>query len=259
MITFLLLKDYKDDALIQRTSNNKKQNKKMANKNVQAPESESLNIHEAFFLKNKKLILGAIVAIIVIIAGIFVYNNQIAGPREDKASTMLGKGQTYFNNEMYDQALNGDGAGYVGFAKIANDYSGTKAANLANLYAGLCYANLGKWAEAQKSLDAFSSKGDQMISPAAQAALGDAYAHLNQLDKAVEAFKKAASMADDKAQDDANNSLSPTFLIKAGKILESQGKKADALSIYQDIKKKYVNSMLVQSSEIDKYIERASN
>ena len=231
----------------------------MANNNVQAPESESLNNHEAFFLKNKKLILGAIVAIIVIIAGIFVYNNQIAGPREDKASTMLGKGQTYFNNEMYDQALNGDGAGYVGFAKIANDYSGTKAANLANLYAGLCYANLGKWAEAQKSLDAFSSKGDQMISPAAQAALGDAYAHLNQLDKAVEAFKKAASMADDKGQDDANNSLSPTFLIKAGEILESQGKKADALSIYQDIKKKYVNSMLVQSSEIDKYIERASN
>ena len=121
------------------------------------------------------------------------------------------------------------------------------------------FANLGKWAEAQKSLDAFSSKGDQMISPAAQAALGDAYAHLNQFDKAVEAFKKAASMADDKAQDDANNSLSPTFLIKAGEILESQGKKADALSIYQDIKKKYVNSMLVQSSEIDKYIERASN
>ena len=53
----------------------------MANNNVQAPESESLNIHEAFFFKNKKLILGAIVAIIVIIAGIFVYNNQIAGPR----------------------------------------------------------------------------------------------------------------------------------------------------------------------------------
>ena len=231
----------------------------MANNNVQAPESESLNIHEAFFLKNKKIILGAVIAIIVIIAGVFIYMSQISGPREDKASTMLGKGQTYFNNEMYEQALNGDGAGYVGFAKIANDYSGTKAANLANLYAGLCYANLGKWAEAQKSLESFSSKGDQMISPAAEAALGDAYAHLNQLDKAVDAFKKAASMADDKAEDGTNNSLSPTFLIKAGEILESQNKKADALSIYQDIKKKYVNSMLVQSSEIDKYIERASN
>ena len=235
----------------------------MANNNAQAQAtSESLNIHEAFFLKYKKAIIIAVVAVIVIIAGVFGYISQISGPREDKASTMLGKGQTYFNNEMYEQALNGDGAGYVGFAKIASEYSSTDAGNLANLYAGLCYANLGKWAEAQKSLDAFSSKGDQMISPAAEAALGDAYAHLKQYDKAVEAFKKAASMADSKADDDANNSLSPAFLIKAGEILESQeggNKKADALSIYQDIKKKYVNSMLVQSGEIDKYIERASN
>ena len=231
----------------------------MANINVQAPESESLNIREAFFLKNKKIILGAVAAIIVVIAGFFVYNTQISGPREDKASTMLGKGQTYFNNEMFDQALNGDGAGYIGFAKIASEYGSTDAGNLANLYAGLCYANLGKWAEAEKSLAAFSSKGAQMISPAAEAALGDAYAHLNKLDDAVSAFKKAASMADSKADDDTNNSLSPVFLIKAGEILESQNKKADALSIYQDVKKKYVNSMLVQSGEIDKYIERASN
>ncbi len=231
----------------------------MANNKVQAQEIESLNMSEAFFMKYKKAIIIAVVAVIVIIAGVFGYISQIAGPREDKASTMLGKGQTYFQNEMYEQALNGDGAGYVGFAKIADEYSSTKAGNLANLYAGLCYANLGKWTEAEKSLDAFSSKGDQMISPAAEAALGDAYAHLNKLDQAVDAFKKAASMADDKAEDDTNNSLSPTFLIKAGEILESQGKKADALSIYQDVKKKYINSMLVQSSEIDKYIERASN
>ena len=231
----------------------------MANNKVQAQEAESLNIHEAFFLKYKKAIIIAVVAVIVIIAGVFGYVSQISGPREDKASTMLAKGQTYFANQMYDQALKGDGAGYVGFEKLASEYSSTDAGNLANLYAGLCYANLGKWSEAQKSLDSFSSKGDQMISPAAVSALGDAYAHLNQLDKAVEEFKKAASMADSKAEDNANNSLSPTFLIKAGEIFESQGKKDEALSIYKDVKKKYVNSMLVQSSEIDKYIERASN
>ena len=231
----------------------------MANNNLQAQEIESLNMKEAFFMKNKKAIIIAVVALVVIIAGVFGYFSQIAGPREDKASTLLGKGQTYFQNEMFEQALNGDGAGYVGFAKIASEYSSTKAGNLANLYAGLCYANLGKWAEAEKSLDAFSSKDDQMISPAAQAALGDVYAHLKMNDQAVDAFKKAASMADSKAEDDANNALSPAFLIKAGEILESDGKKADALSLYQDIKKKYVNSMLVQSGEIDKYIERASN
>ena len=231
----------------------------MANNNVQAQETESLNIREAFFLKYKKAIIIAVVAIIVIIAGVFGYVSQISGPREDKASTMLAKGQTYLANQMYEQALKGDGAGYVGFTKIADEYSSTDAGNLANLYAGLCYANLGKWAEAQKSLESFSSEDDQMISPAAEAALGDAYAHLNQLDKAVDAFKKAASMADSKAEDGTNNSLSPTFMIKAGEILESQGKKDEALKLYQDAKKKYVNAMLVQSGEIDKYIERASN
>ena len=135
----------------------------MANNNLQAQEIESLNMKEAFFMKNKKAIIIAVVALVVIIAGVFGYFSQIAGPREDKASTLLGKGQTYFQNEMFEQALNGDGAGYVGFAKIASEYSSTKAGNLANLYAGLCYANLGKWAEAEKSLDAFSSKDDQMI------------------------------------------------------------------------------------------------
>lgn len=232
----------------------------MANKTEQVLEAtENINNREAFFMKYKKAILIAVAAIIVVIAGVFLYISQISGPREEKASTALSKGQTYFNNEMFEQAVNGDGAGFVGFAKLADEYSGTKAGNLANLYSGLCYANLGKWAEAQKSLDAFSTEGDQMISPASQAALGDAYAHLNQLDKAVDAFKKAADMADSKAEDDTNNSLSPIFLIKAGEVLESQGKKDEALKIYQDIKKKYVNSMLVQSAEIDKYIERASN
>lgn len=232
----------------------------MANKTEQVLEAtENINNREAFFMKYKKAILIAVAAIIVVIAGVFLYISQISGPREEKASTALSKGQTYFNNEMFEQAVNGDGAGFVGFAKLADEYSGTKAGNLANLYAGLCYANLGKWAEAQKSLDAFSTEGDQMISPASQAALGDAYAHLNQLDKAVDAFKKAADMADSKAEDDTNNSLSPIFLIKAGEVLEIQGKKDEALKIYQDIKKKYVNSMLVQSAEIDKYIERASN
>lgn len=229
----------------------------MANKNVkQGTIEETLNKQEAFFLKYKKAIIIAVVAIIVLIAAVFAYQSFISGPREDKASTSLGKGQEYFNQEQFDKAVNGDGAGYVGFAKIADEYSGTNAANLANLYAGLCYANLGKWNEAVKYLDEYSPEGDQMVSPAAVAALGDAYAHTNQLDKAIDKFKKAASMADSKAADDVNNSLSPTFLMKAGAILESQNKKEEAHKLYEKIKEKYVNSAIVQSGEIDKYIER---
>lgn len=186
---------------------------------------------------------------VVIIAGIIVYNNYVSAPREDKASTVLAKGQQLFGEEQYEKALNGDGATFPGLLKIASEYSSTDAGNLANLYAGLCYASLGKWNEAAQYIEKFDAKGDMMISPAAEGALGNVYAHLNQLDKAVSHLKSAAEKAD-------NNSLSPTFLIQAGEILESQGKADEALKLYQTVKTKYFNSFQYQS--IDKYIERVS-
>ncbi len=227
----------------------------MAKVNVKEQKAENISKSEDFLLKNKKTILYAVIALIVIIAGIILYNNFVKAPREAKASTELAKGQTMFANQQFAQALNGDSTGYAGFVKIASDYSSTPAGNLANLYAGLCYANLDKWEDAVKFLDKYSPANDEMVSPAAVAALGNAYAHVKQLDKAVDALKKAAKMADSQALDNTNNSLSPTFLLQAATILESQNKKDEALKIYQDIKKKYVNSAV--AAEIDKYIERA--
>ena len=88
-------------------------------------------------------------------------------------------------------------------------------------------------------------------------ALGDIYANNNQNDKAIEAFKKAADMANAQAFDKTSNSIAPMALKKAGILLESQGKKQEALAIYKDIKKTYLNSPAYQ--DIDKYIERAGN
>lgn len=210
---------------------------------------EVLSRQESFFLKYKKAIIIGVTAIVIIIAGVIVYNTYVAAPREQKASTALAKGQELFANEQYDKALNGDGANFAGFLKVADEFSGTDAANLAKLYAGLSFAKLGKWNEAATWIEKFDGSNDQMISPAALGALGNAYAHLNQLDKAVETLKKAAAKAD-------NNSLSPLFLVQAGEILESQGKQADALELYKQVKNKYFNSYQYQT--IDKYIERAS-
>ncbi|MBR2149941.1 MAG: tetratricopeptide repeat protein [Prevotella sp.] len=216
----------------------------MANKIQQqaAAQEQQVSKTEAFFEKNKKTIIIAVVAVIAIVVCAILANNYYFTPRQEEASTELSKSQELFQEEQYDKAL-------AGFQKVASDYSSTDAGNLAQLYIGLCQANLGKWQEAVNALEKYSSGKDQIISPAAEGALGNAYANLNQLDKAVEHLKKAASMAD-------NNSLSPTFLIQAGEILESQGKKDEALKLYQEIKEKYFQSMQYQT--IDAYIERAS-
>ncbi len=234
----------------------------MAKKNeqVQAQEQvvESLNKSEAFFLKYKKPIIAAIVALIVIIVGFMLVKQYVLEPRENEASTALAKGQELMNAQQFDKALKGDGATFGGFLKIASDYSGTDAGNLANLYAGLCYANQEKpdWKKALEYVEQFDTKDDQLISPASQMALGDIYANNDQLDKAVESFKKAADMADSKAEDKLNYSIAPLALRKAGIILESQNKKAEANAIYKQIKEKYINSPIRQ--DIDKYIERTA-
>jgi len=223
----------------------------MANINDQksVDATSALNKSEAFFDRYKKAIIIGVIAVIVVIASVIVYNTYVAAPRADKASTILAKGQEYFAAEQYDKALKGDGTSFPGFISIASDYSSTDAGNLANLYAGLSYAGQGKWKEAAEYIEKYSASDDLMVSPAAEGALGNAYAHLNQLDKAVSHLKDAAEKAD-------NNSLSPTFLIQAGEILENQGKKDEALKLYQEVKDKYFNSM--QYQEIDKYIERAT-
>jgi tetratricopeptide (TPR) repeat protein len=229
----------------------------MANKNIAnaAPAEQEFNKQEAFFLKFRKQILIAVAALIIVVGGWAAYSNLVAGPREEKASTALARAQELFGQGEFQKALNGDKT-MEGFLAVAENYSGTDAANLAKAYAGLCYANMAKWKEAVTYLEDFSPRGDMMISPAVTGALANSYANTGDVDKAISTFKKAAEMADSKAEDNVNNSLAPTYLISAARLLESQNKKSEALEIYKEVKEKYVNS--ASSQDIDKYIERVS-
>ena len=219
----------------------------------QKNQNEHLNVEdamtqsEAFLIKYKNAIIGGVVAVIIIVAGFIMYKNLYAEPREEKAQAALFKGQEYFEQDAFEQALNGDSIGYAGFLKVADDYSGTKAANLAKAYAGICYAQLGKYEDAVKMLDSFDGS-DQMVAPAILGATGNCYAQLGQLDKAASTLLSAADKAD-------NNTLSPIFLLQAGEILVKQGKYDDAVNAYTKIKDKYFQSY--QAMDIDKYIEQA--
>lgn len=221
---------------------------KKTNKPSEMSAEDTLTKSEAFILKNKTSILGGIAAVIVVIAGVMGYKQLISAPRELKASEASFKAEQYFGESDYEKALNGDSLGYMGFIKIANEYSNTKAGNLANAYAGISLAQLKQYEEAIKYLNKFSAK-DAMIAPAALGTLGNCYAQLGQNEKAASTLMDAAKKAD-------NNSLSPIFLLQAGEIYEKLGKNDNAVKAYTQIKEKYFNSM--KAYEIDKYIERAS-
>ena len=213
---------------------------------------ETINKSEAFFNKNKKAIIASLIALVLIVVGGIAYHNY-ATSRNEKASTAMAKCQELFSAQDFEKALKGDSIGTPGFIQIASDYSSTKAGNLANLYAGLCYAKLDKWQEAVKYFDQFSPKGDMMVSPMAIIAMGDAYANVKQLDKAVECYQKAVNMADGASELGYNTTISPIALQKAGLILMEQKKNDEALKMFETIKEKYLGAAVQQ--DIDKYIE----
>lgn len=229
-----------------------KEHNKMAKETKKQEElvnvEEVVNKSEAFLTKNKKTIVGGIVAVVVVIAAVFCYNNYVKAPRELKASESLFQAEQYFQAGNFEQALNGDSLGTMGFVAVAEEYSGTKAGNLAKAYAGMALAQLKKYDEAIEYLNDFSAD-DAMIAPAALGAMGNCYAQLGQNEKAAATLMEAASLSD-------SHSLSPIYLLQAGQLYENLGQNAKAVEAYSQIKNKYFNSM--QAYDIDKYIERAS-
>ncbi|MEE0690607.1 MAG: hypothetical protein UCJ13_07210, partial [Bacteroidaceae bacterium] len=166
---------------------------------------ETLAASKNFFDKHKKAIVyggGGLLAAIIIV--LLTHQFYIV-PRNTKANEALYKAEALFASGEYEKALNGNETAQ-GFLAVADNFGCTKAANLAKMYAGICYANLGQYNEAVAMLEDFSGCGDAMISPAAIGALGNCYAALGQKEKAATTLEEAASAAD-------NNTLSPTFLI----------------------------------------------
>lgn len=204
-------------------------------------------LEESFVQKNLKKIAACVVTVLVVVF-IAIGANYFLDTRSQKAAEALYPCEQLFQQGNYEKALNGDGQEVLGLVEVAKKYGSTKSGNLAKLYAGLAYYNLGKMEDAEKCLEDFDAKGDELISPAAIGALGNVYAELGKNDKAVETLKKAAKKAD-------NSVLSPVFLVQAGEILEAEGKMAEALELYEEVKAHYRGSM--QGQEIDKYIERA--
>ncbi|MBP6758591.1 MAG: tetratricopeptide repeat protein [Flavobacterium sp.] len=193
---------------------------------------------EDFVAKNQKIIIGVVGAIALLTVGYLAYQKFVAAPKQDEAATEMFLAQQNFqkatdgvaSDSLYKLSLNGS-EGKFGFIKIADEYSGTDAGNLANYYAGIAYLNTGKYTEAIDYLSKFKSE-DIVLSALAKGAIGDAYSQNNQPKEALENYVKAAEA-------NKNDFTTPRFLLKAGKTALALGNKADALKYFTDIKENF--------------------
>ncbi|WP_184550724.1 tetratricopeptide repeat protein [Mucilaginibacter sp. FT3.2] len=218
--------------------------KTQANTKVAAPES-NFGQSGNFVRENQKSLLfisGAVIALIVIY---FLYLKVYLGPREVKAADQMYRAQDFWAQKDWDKAIKGD-ASYPGFEKIINDYSNTKAANLAYFYLGSAYLNKGEYHKAIESLNNYRGD-DTMVAAEAFGSTGDAYVELKDYSNAATYFNKAV----DKAK---NKFLSPLYLKKLGLVYEETKDNKSASDAYKRIKTEYPES--AEAQNIDEYIAR---
>lgn len=206
----------------------------------------SITKAEKFFEENRKSITVIFVSLFVIVGGYFAYLYFYLQPREQEAQQEIFWAQQYFEQDSLRLALRGDGQHY-GFLDVADEYSGTKAGNMANYYAGICYLNQGEFEKSIALLDEFDSN-DPILSVIAEGAIGDAFLELEQPKEALEYYKRAVSGQE-------NSFIVPFYLLKAGMLAEQNGDLKAALGFYKRIKKDFPDSR--EANEIDKYIARA--
>lgn len=199
---------------------------------------ETASKTEDWVAKNQKIIIGLVAGIAVATIGYLAYQKFIEAPKQDEAASEMFVAQQNFDkaangvasDSLYKLALNGS-EGKFGFVKIAEEYSGTDAGNLANYYAGMAYLNTGKFDDAIKYLGNFKSK-EAIVNALAIGGIGDAYSQKNQQKEALDYYVKAA-------ESNKNDFTTPRFLLKAGKTALALGQKEDALKYLTDIKENY--------------------
>lgn len=202
---------------------------------------------KGFWEKYSKTITIASTAVILLVGGFLAYKYLVQVPNEEKAREEIYRAEENFRKDSFALALNGSGT-TPGFLKVISKYSGTRTADLANYYAGVCYLHTGDYNNAVKYLSSANAHGAKQLEAKIEGLMGDAKAELKKNDEAIAHYKKAGTIFE---QDQA---LSSEYLFRAGLLLEMNGKTKEAIEMYQTVKDKYPRSE--KGFLVEKYLAR---
>ncbi|SNR49558.1 tetratricopeptide repeat protein [Hymenobacter mucosus] len=200
---------------------------------------------EDFLRRNKSVLLGLLAVVVLAVAGGFGYYIWRSS-QDGKAQAAMFQAVDYWEADSLQQAMKGDGRN-LGLERIASEYSGTDAGNLANFYAGAAALKQGNFKAAVDFLEDFSSD-DLLVQARAYALLGDAHLEQNQNKEAADFYNKAANH-------NANEYFSPIYLLKEATAREQANDYAGAISAYDKILTEYPAA--AEAAEARQYKARA--
>ena len=144
-----------------------------------------------------RFIIGVVVALVVIIGGIFLYEQ-----RSSAADQLLGQGLTIYETPIaspeqpaapgettYSSAKDRAKAANPIFTQAASQYSWLHAGHMARYFAGLTAQDMGNTSEAEADLNDVARSGGSNLSATAKVALANLYAQTGRTSQAVEEYR----------------------------------------------------------------------
>ena len=182
-----------------------------------------------FWEENRKIILGVIgglVALALIGAAVVLWRSS----RNDKAQELLAATVPLFEQGRYAQALR-DSTGRVGLTTIADEYSGTKAGNLARFYAAQALYETKRYDDALRYFRDFDSEGT-FLGPNALAAEAAILENKGQHAEAARLYVEAAD-------ESSSDLFSPGYLLSAARAYLAAGDAERARTVLDRIRDDY--------------------
>lgn len=191
--------------------------------------------------ENKRKVYIGIAAVVVIVAGIFLYvNNRKA--KNEEAETKLSAVISLYEQGKYPEAMNGDpAAGIVGLNAIVNEYGSTNSGETAKLYLGNCFFNLKDYDNALKQFDSYSGSND-IVKSSCISGIGAVYEAKGDLKKAGEYYEKAANVNKGVVINQEN-------LFYAIRAYTNAGDKDSARRIFASLKEQYPKSKYLNEAK----------
>ena len=208
---------------------------------IESPEAlqQEFNKAEGFLKTNQNLFGIAGGVVLAIILGIVGYNYYTKS-QDEEAQVAMVNAFFAFEADSTKQALNGTG-GNEGLLAIADNYSGTSAANIATFTAGTILMKQGKFDDAIERLKNFNAN-DLLLQGRAYLLIGDAYMEKKSVEEAISYYKKAAEYK-------PNKTFTPLCMMKLANAYEVVKNNKEALAIYSEIVAKYPETIEIGNAK----------
>jgi len=195
---------------------------------------ETFSKAQSFYDQNKNTVIGAVIAVIILIGGSVGYY-YYAEAQESEAQELMGYATQAYLQGDYEKALTGSDAEFtVGFEQIINNYGMTDAANLARYYAAVSTFKLGNPQEGLQYIENYEvPEGIMGVGPLSFHAV--IHTELGNHAEAAKMYVKAAEW-------NVNNSTTPYNYLEAANAYYDAGNTEKAQQYAQKIINEYDNS-----------------